>query len=192
MKKTNFRDLISGIAVMIIAAFFYWTTFGAKSFLGSGKGSTAPDTIPKAVAIGMFVLGALIVIRWIIKKLTGKLEPVQTEDDSADCEGMTEKEIQRRHLFQKITMPVTLVLIFLYILAMDEFGFTLSTFVYLTLQITLLSTDLSAKSWLKNVVIALVASLTIYIIFGCAFNLAVPKESFADIGLYKLYRGIFG
>ena len=57
-KKRNYMDLISGIVIMVLAAFFFYTTFGTKSFLGTGRGRTAPDTIPKAVAIAMFVLGA--------------------------------------------------------------------------------------------------------------------------------------
>ena len=31
--KKNFTDLISGIVVMALAAFFYWTTIGTKSFM---------------------------------------------------------------------------------------------------------------------------------------------------------------
>lgn len=53
-KKKNFQDLISGIVIMALAAFFFWTTFGTKSFLGTGRGRTAPDTIPKIVAAAMF------------------------------------------------------------------------------------------------------------------------------------------
>ena len=87
-------------------------------------------------------------------------------------------------------MPCTIVLIFLYILLMPKIGFTIATFCFLTLQITLLSTDLSAKSWLKSLLIALIAALVIYIIFGCAFGLAVPKVSFVDLGLGNLYRRI--
>ena len=89
-------------------------------------------------------------------------------------------------------MPCTLVLIFLYILLMPRIGFTIDTFFFLTLQITLLSTDLSVKSWLKSALIALIAALAIFIIFGCAFGLAVPKVSFIDLGLGNLYRAIFG
>jgi hypothetical protein len=106
--------------------------------------------------------------------------------------GMTEEQIKNRHLFQKITMPCTIALIFLYILLMPKIGFTIATFFFLTLQITLLSTDLSSKSWLKSLLIALIAALVIYIIFGCAFGLAVPKVSFVDLGLGNLYRSIFG
>ena len=89
-------------------------------------------------------------------------------------------------------MPVTLVLVAAYIFIMSEVGFTISTFIFLTLQITLLSTDFSAKSWLKSLLIALVASVSIYLIFGCAFSLAVPKISAIDLGLGNLYRAIFG
>ena len=190
--KKNFTDLISGIVVMALAAFFYWTTIGTKSFMKAGKGRLAPDTIPKVVAIAMFVLGVIIIVKWLINTKQGKIAPAEKEDDSANTEGMTEEQIKNRRLFQKITLPCTLVLIFLYILLMPKIGFTIATFFFLTLQITLLSTDISAKSWLKSLLIALVASVGIYVIFGCAFGLAVPKVSFIDLGLSSLYRSIFG
>ena len=190
--KKNFTDLISGIVVMALASFFYWTTIGTKSFMKAGKGRLAPDTVPKVVAIAMFVLGVIIIVKWLINTKQGKIAPAEKEDDSANTEGMTEEQIKNRRLFQKITLPWTLVLIFLYILLMPKIGFTIATFFFLTLQITLLSTDLSVKSWLKSLLIALVASVGIYIIFGCAFGLAVPKVSFIDLGLSSLYRSIFG
>lgn len=191
-KKKNYTDLISGIVIMVLAAFFFWTTFGTKSFLGTGRGRTAPDTIPKIVAVAMFVIGAVIVVRWFIQMKQGKLAPAVEEDDSPNCEGMTEEQIKTRRLFQKITMPITIALIFCYIFSMSRIGFTISTFFFLTLQITLLSVDFSKKSWIRNILIALVASVGIYIIFGCAFALAVPKVSFIDLGLSNLYRAIFG
>ena len=191
-KKKNYQDLISGIIIMALAVFFFWTTFGTKSFLGTGRGRTAPDTIPKIVAAAMFVIGAVITMKWFIAMKKGSLPKLEVEDDAEDCEGMDGKEIATRHLFQKITMPVTLVLVFCYILAMPRIGFTISTFFFLTLQITLLSIDFSWKSWVKSIVIALIASVGIYPIFGCAFGLAVPKVSFVDLGLSSLYRAIFG
>ena len=190
--KKNFTDLISGIVVMALASFFYWTTIGTKSFMKAGKGRLAPDTVPKVVAIAMFVLGVIIIVKWLINTKQGKIAPAEKEDDSANTEGMAEEQIKNRRLFQKITLPCTLVLIFLYILLMPKIGFTIATFFFLTLQITLLSTDISAKSWLKSLLIALVASVGIYVIFGCAFGLAVPKVSFIDLGLSSLYRSIFG
>lgn len=191
-KKKNLTDLISGIVIMAMAAFFYWTTFGTKSFLGTGRGRTAPDAIPKIVAVAMFVFGALIAVKWFLQLRRGTLPQKSVEDDAEDCVGMTEEQIRMRHLFQRITMPVTLVLIFCYIFAMPRIGFTISTFFFLTLQITLLSVDLSAKSWLKSALIALIAAVGIYLIFGCAFSLAVPKVSFVDLGLGNLYRALFG
>ncbi len=191
-QKKNYTDLIAGIIVMALAAFFYWTTIGTKSFMSSGRGRLAPDAVPKAVAIAMFVLGIIIILHWLIGVKRGTVKPVEKEDESADIEGMTAEQIKNRHLFQKITMPVTIALIFLYILVMPKIGFTISTFFFLTLQITLLSTDLSPRSWVKSLIIALVGSLVIYIVFGCAFGLAVPKVSFIDLGLSNLYRAVFG
>lgn len=191
-KSKNFSDLIAGIVVVLLAAFFYWTTLGTKSFMKAGRGRLAPDAVPKAIAIAMFVLGIVIIVKWLIDSARGKVKPVEAIDDSEDCIGLTEEQIKNRHLFQKITMPCTLVLIFLYIVLMPRIGFTIDTFFFLTLQITLLSTDLSVKSWLKSALIALIAALAIFIIFGCAFGLAVPKVSFIDLGLGNLYRAVFG
>lgn len=191
-KSKNYSDLVAGIVVMLLAAFFYWTTLGTKSFMKAGRGRLAPDAVPKAVAIAMFVLGIVIIVKWLIDSARGKVKPAEAFDDSEDCVGMTEEQVRNRHLFQKITMPCTLVLIFLYILLMSRIGFTIDTFFFLTFQITLLSTVLSVKSWLKSALIALIASLAIFIIFGCAFGLAVPKVSFIDLGLGNLYRAIFG
>lgn len=191
-KSKNYSDLVAGIVVMLLAAFFYWTTLGTKSFMKAGRGRLAPDAVPKAIAIAMFVLGIVIIVKWLIDSARGKVKPVEAIDDSEDCIGLTEEQIKNRHLFQKITMPCTLVLIFLYIVLMPRIGFTIDTFFFLTLQITLLSTDLSVKSWLKSALIALIAALAIFIIFGCAFGLAVPKVSFIDLGLGNLYRAVFG
>ena len=110
-KSKNFSDLIAGIVVMLLAAFFYWTTLGTKSFMKAGRGRLAPDTVPKAVAIAMFVLGIVIIVKWLIDSARGKVKPVEAIDDSEDCIGLTEEQIKNRHLFQKITMPCTLVLI---------------------------------------------------------------------------------
>jgi hypothetical protein len=192
MRKKNFRDFIAALVVMAMAAFFYWTTLGTKSFMKMGRGRIAPDAVPKAVAIAMFVLGVIIVLKWFIDTKREKVPPLGVVDDSTDCEGMTEAQIRRRHLFQKITMPCTVALVFSYIWIMPEIGFVLSTFAFLTLQITLLSTDLSLGSWAKNLIIALVASVAIYVIFGCAFGLAVPKVSTVDLRLNDLYRSFAG
>ncbi len=192
MRKKNFRDFIAALVVMAMAAFFYWTTLGTKTFMKMGRGRIAPDAVPKAVAIAMFVLGVIIVLKWFIDTKREKVPPLGVVDDSTDCEGMTEAQIRRRHLFQKITMPCTVALVFSYIWIMPEIGFVLSTFAFLTLQITLLSTDLSLGSWAKNLIIALVASVAIYVIFGCAFGLAVPKVSTVDLRLNDLYRSFAG
>ncbi|MCD8368841.1 MAG: tripartite tricarboxylate transporter TctB family protein [Clostridiales bacterium] len=192
-KSVNYRDFIAGIVIMALAVFFYCSTFGTKSFLGTGAGRTNADTIPKIVAVIMFILGAIILIKWFVELKRGKTSVLQqTDNGMADCTDADESQMKTKLLFQKITMPVTLVLIFCYIYTMPIIGFTISTFFFLTLQITLLSIDFSAKSWCKNIVIALIASVSIYVIFGCAFALAVPKVSPVDLFLGELYRSVFG
>ena len=83
-QRKNYTDLISGLVVMALAAFFYWTTIGTKSFMKAGRGRLAPDAIPKAVAIAMFVLGIIIIVKWIISSSRGKVPPLEIVDDSEE------------------------------------------------------------------------------------------------------------
>lgn len=168
-KKRDFRDLYAGLVTMATAAFLFFSTFGTKSFT---TGSIKADTIPKIVAVVMFVLGVLTIVKWLREKPVKEVEAKAPEAD----ESAAEETVKER--FKKITTPVTLALIFLYILIMDKVGFVISTFLYLTAQITLLSTDLSKKSFLKSALIAVIASVLIFLIFGKAFKLALPVNNF--------------
>lgn len=190
--KKNYSDLIAGLIVMGIAVFFFCTTFGTKSFMLGGTGSLAPDSVPKFVAVLMFIFGVGVVIKWAVDSSRGRIKPREVEDDTPNLVGLTDEQIKTRKFWQKATMPATLVLICLYIFLMPKIGFTISTFLYLTAQIMVLSTDFSVKSWVKNVIIAIIAALLIFIVFGCAFQLAVPSVSAIDLGIKSAFNNIVG
>ncbi|MEA5016858.1 MAG: tripartite tricarboxylate transporter TctB family protein [Candidatus Limiplasma sp.] len=169
--KRSYQDLLAGIVTMVMAAFLFLITFGTKSFT---TGSIKADTIPKVVACAMLALGIGIILKWL--RDGRRVQPAE-EMSAVEQKEQTETD-PRRKTFQKITTPLTLAFIFLYILAMDQIGFILSTLLFLTAQITLLSTDLSLKSVLKSALIAAIAAVLIFLVFGKAFSLPLPVNDF--------------
>ena len=65
MGKTRFVDMITGIALMLLAAYwFYEANKMMKVDLGIG-----PGAYPKFVAVGLFFLGLLLTLQSVIKGL---------------------------------------------------------------------------------------------------------------------------
>lgn len=166
---------------MAAGVFFYIITFGTKSFT---TGTIKADTIPKALAVILFGLGVCIVLRWVIitrkNQKAGQSAPEMdnASESAAADDPAAEKPSRKNAIYQKATTPITLVLIFLYIFIMNQLGFVISTVLYLSAQITLLSTELSWKSFLKSFVVALIAAILIFLIFGKAFKLPLPINDF--------------
>lgn len=162
-----FEGLAAGIFTMLIAALGYLATLnGVKTFSNSSIG---PVTIPRIICAVIFFLGIIQVCRWFLRdrKLLKKEEmPVQQE--------LTDEEVIIL-AYRKFTPILSFLIIALYIYLMRTCGFVIASTIYLTLQIPLLSTDLSLKSFVKAFAIGAIASTVIFLIFGKGFQLRLPK-----------------
>lgn len=172
--KHSYQDLIAGLMAMAAGIFFFITTIGTKSFT---TGTIKADTIPKVVACALFLLGGGIIARWRWHE-RGTASAPETVAPEKTTEEVPQEKDRRKDLYQKITTPITLLLIFLYILLMDKIGFVFSTILYLTAQITLLSTEMSRKIVLKSLLIAIVSAILIFLVFGKAFQLPLPVNDY--------------
>lgn len=155
----RFTDLWAGIVTIVAAILIYLTTLGTKTFALS---QIRPEFVPRLVCVAMLVLGVGIIIKWA---LIGRKAAEPIEEDA---------EAAPKTLVQKITPSCTFLLIFLYIFIMPRIGFTISTTLYLTCQITLLSTDFGWKSWLRSLIVAIIAAVLIFLAFAKGFTLALP------------------
>jgi len=79
-------------------------------------------------------------------------------------------------LFKAITPWVSFIYIGLYIYLMRKIGFVLSSTLYLTLQIPLLSVDMSRKSYLKAFIIGVITAVVVFLIFAKGFGLRLPTN----------------
>jgi len=159
-------DLAGGLLAVVFAVVAFVATLGTKSFSNSVIG---PKTVPQIFSAIVFVLGWSIVIRWVVKR--GKAKNVHV--DQIETKG--DQPIDQKMIFQKITPLVSFLLLALYIFLMKPIGFTFSSIIYLTLQIPLLSADLSGKTILKAFKIAILASVCTYLLFALGFGLKLPK-----------------
>ncbi len=161
MKKAfskRYLDLWCGLITMLAAVLFYLSTLNTKTFSVS---QIKPEMIPRITMIAMFILGVGIIIKWFI---VTRRTPVTEEQE----------EKQPGSFVQRITAPVTFILIFLYIFSLKIIGFTTATTLYLTCQITLLSTNLGWKSWLRSLAVGVIMAVLIFLAFAKGFSLALP------------------
>lgn len=169
--KEEYSDLASGIFALALAVVLFITTLShTVTFSNSSIG---PVTIPRAISIVIFVLGLILIVKWAAgrKKVHKAPASAGAEEKSRPQKSAEERKLE---LFRRITAPGTFLLITVYLLLMKKIGFTLSSCLYITLQISLLSADVSPKRILKAFIIGVVSSVVIYMLFAKVFQLYLP------------------
>ena len=167
--KEEYMGLASGIFTIVIAVLGYLATLkGVRTFSGSSIG---PVTIPRIVCGAIFVLGIVQILKWI--RNYRKTDPGIRNAEEEKPE-ITDEEF-RILAFRKFTPIVSFLFIALYIYLMKSAGFVIASTVFLTLEIPLLSLDLSPKSFLKAFLLGVVVSTVVFLIFAKGFHLRLPK-----------------
>lgn len=163
-KDINFA---AGILSVVFAIFAFVSTLATKQTFSSSV--IGPKTVPQIFSGIVFVLGVYLIIRWSVRRARDKKsQPVTKKAD-------TEEPVDKMMVFRKVTPLVSFLLLAMYIYLMRPIGFTFASIIYLTLQIPLLSADLSVKSFLKALLIAVIASALTYLLFVTGFSLKLPK-----------------
>lgn len=151
------RDLIGSIVFLIFGIFLFAISFTVKSIIENDVG---PAFMPKVVA------GAIVIVS--VSKLVIALKNHSPE--------YTEK---RQSTDDKIGSLMTILNLAAYVILFEPLGFIISSIVFLTLQMTILSDKAHFKP-VKFGIISISATLAIYFLFVYAFNLMLP-EGLLDI-----------
>lgn len=171
--KTRLSDrnieLSGGIFACIAAFLIFLTTLHTKIYIDAPIVST---TVPRFVCFVMFAIGLYMIISWFIKMKKGLLK-----DSKKDIEEKN-SDPDINELFAKITPFCSFVFLIVYVALMKPFGFIVASALYLTVQIPLLSVDLSFKSFLKAFIIGIITGVVVYLIFNTGFGLRLPKNVF--------------
>ena len=167
--KDEYMGLAAGVFTIVIAILGYLATLkGVRSFSNSSIG---PVTIPRITCGVIFVLGIVQIINWLrTYKKTG-IPAKKVKEEGAE---ISDEEF-RILAFRKITPIASFLIIALYIYLMKSVGFVIASTVFLTLEIPLLSLDLSPKAFLKAFLLGIVVSAAIFLIFAKGFQLRLPK-----------------
>ena len=165
--KEEFMGLAGGLFTIIIAVLGYLATLkGVRSFSNSSIG---PVTIPRITCGVICVLGIIQILKWI--RNYRKQEHINHDVEEPE---ISDEEL-RILAYRKFTPIVSFLIIALYIYMMKSTGFVIASTVFLTLEIPLLSMDLSVKSFLKAFLLGLSVSAVVFLIFAKGFQLRLPK-----------------
>lgn len=171
--KPENSGLMGGIFTILIALAAFGATFSHSA--ASLKSVIGPVTVPRAVATVILVLGIAQIVRYFVQKKKTPAAEAKAAP-AAETEEKSDPEADRMQLFKAITPWVSFIYIGLYIYLMRKIGFVLSSTLYLTLQIPLLSVDMSRKSYLKAFIIGVITAVVVFLIFAKGFGLRLPTN----------------
>lgn len=143
------RDMSCGVMFLLVGVFMYWGIRKVPNIIENEVGSAF---VPRLVAIALMCLAGLLIVLSILKNKRS----VDTQYEGDVRGGI-----------------LTMAILGAYVLLFNRLGFILATFLYLFLQITILS-DSRNRNLRLFAVIAAVVSITVYSLFVKAFGLILP------------------
>ena len=146
MKKTLFVDMVTGIVLMLLAAFwFYEANKMMKVDLGIGPGG-----YPKFVSVCLFLLGFLLTLQSVIKGLP-----------------KPEGKIDRKAMLRTV---IYVGITFIYVQAMRYLGFLLLTPLYLFFACCFFKYRKKVVAAIASVGVTVI----LYVVFRIIFHVALP------------------
>ena len=166
--KTENAGLVGGIFTVVMALLALGSTLSHSA--ASLKSMIGPVTIPRAVAVIILVLGIVQIVRHFVK-LKKSPKPIKAEAVAEE-----DKPIDKMQVYKAVTPWLSFLYIGLYIFLMRKIGFVISSAMYLTVQIPLLSVDMSKKSYFKAFIIGIITAAVVFLIFAKGFGLRLPTN----------------
>lgn len=168
--KPENAGLMSGIFTVFIALLAFGATLSHSA--ASLKSVIGPVTVPRMVAGIILAMGIVQIIRFFVQRKKAPAPERRAENPASE----DNKPIAKMEVYKAVTPWVSFILIALYIFLMKKIGFVLSSVLYMTLQIPLLSVDMSKKSFLKAFIIGAVTAAVVFLIFAKGFGLHLPTN----------------
>ena len=152
----KYGDIIVGAFYMVVAIVLFIASFQIKAFVNEVLG---PEFMPRAMAVIIFVIASVMVMKGIKKWKSGV------------CDRYTPEQLSY------VRLIATFLSMVIYIAALETVGFIPMTIVYIIAQIYLLTKKefFSKAMLLKTVLIAVIASVTLYYVFYQFFGIFLPE-----------------
>ena len=162
----RYKDIIGGTFWVVVATAMYYASFSIRALtIGAGStGLVGSGFMPRLVAIGMIILGAVVILQGI-KKLQAS-----SGDSTSVKEPLSFRE-------QYLPVVVGLVLLLAYVGLLEQVGFMTVTVVYLFGQMYVLAAAEHRKP-VMFLVISVISAAAIYYTFVEVFQLMLPESRF--------------
>src|SRR5699024_2907838 len=114
------KNLSIGLVLLALCAFFFYQTFDIEPIDQAGIEGIGPEFFPQIILIITFLLSLGMIVKNLLQK-DGKVEPEEQSE-----EGKKEKR-------KKMTWVWLIFLFFfIYVLLLDNFGFIISSFLFIS------------------------------------------------------------
>lgn len=162
MKK--YKDLYTGLVVFFLSLFYLINVSTIRVFTGAGATAINARTIP-AIEGGLLMFLSLVMIgRFWVKLRRGHIST--GEEQTAGTENASFRV--------RMAVPLTLLLLLLYVIAIGNLGFVITSMIYLFLQVLILSPE-GKLNYIAATIIAVVCPIVIYLLFVYLLNVPLPR-----------------
>ena len=167
-RKKARTDLIAGIVLALFSIFYFHFAGEIKIFAGAGS-SISARTIPYMWAALLFLLSICLIFRDL--RRPGEAVENIPEGETRDF---------RWWLSENYAVVGTFAALILYALLLKRLGYMLSTFLYLMVQIMLLTEKarFNGKTFLRGLLIAVLFTLISDYLFVRLLHVPLPKGLF--------------
>lgn len=181
----NKKDRITGGVLAVLAAAYIAASYSIKVFEGTGKTVINAGTIPRIWGACLLVLSLILLFRRREASDIQKMNMQKTDMQKRDVRKADEKttklretESQKRTtvgtwFYENYAVVGTFLLMAVYIFLIDKVGYLLDTWIYLILQICLLSSA-GKKNWLAIIIISTIVSAGTCYVFTHWLGVPLP------------------
>lgn len=162
------QDRIASIVFVLLAL-----TYLTLAFVTIPKPSVlqilGPDVFPKAIGLAMLVLSGL----YALQSFRGMVHEDETRAVIIGAEEKVGSPIDLK------TLGVMLILMLLYVFAFEPLGYPIATFLMFVTGIFILD----RRHWVRDTIIAAIASFGFYFVFSFALRVQLPAGPLKWLGL---------
>lgn len=170
--KSRFNDFWKDISTGILATIFaVWLLIGCSTMRNYANSTLAPSQVPSILAYALLVLAAIIVARAFVRRAKEK------KGAPAAAETVEKTPLTKGEIFNEFIPYLTFLLIGLYLYGIKAIGFSVSTFLYLSVQISLLEKQTNIKRILRNVALAAIITAVVYVFFNVVLSMHLPVRA---------------
>lgn len=163
MTSKEVKDFFAGLLAIVFSIVYFFNTLNIKSM---GFSQISASFFPRIIAILLLLLGLILVIKNLKNTITWfkEINFYSTKNLTLD-----------KSFFFRHKVVFTMLFFALYCILIDILGFLSASILYLFFQILLFSNAFTKKTILTSSLIAVMASVVVYVTFQFGFSISLPN-----------------